>query len=85
MWFRELLKASTYYHIDEPGLTYNIMLDGSLCNDVITKIIYYMLAQCNMIGEIANMRYHRVNKNSSSQEKMNLVLIFRLVKVKLPS
>ena len=57
-WLRELFKSSSHYHIDEPGLTYNIMLDGSLCNDVIVKIIYYMLGQCNMTGEIACMRYH---------------------------
>ena len=28
-----------------------------------------MLAQCNIGGEISHMRYHWVNKNSSSQEK----------------
>ena len=63
---RELLKEATYNHTDKPGLTYNIMLHGSLRNDVITNIIYYMLAQCNMAGEIAHIRYYQVNKSSPS-------------------
>ena len=48
------------------------MLDGILHNDVITNIIYYMLAQCNMAGKIAHIRYHRINKNLPSQEKDEL-------------
>ena len=60
VWLRENL-IEEYHHTEKPGLKYNIMLDESLRNDVITKIAYYMLAQCNMTEDITHKRYHQVN------------------------
>ena len=64
VWPREHLKE-VYHHTEEPGLKYNIMLGGSLRNNVISRIVYYALEKSKTAGQIAHIRYHRVNKNSS--------------------
>ena len=68
-WLRDLLKEEPFGHTEKSGVIYNSLLDRKLSKDAIANIINYMFEQYQIEGEISYVRYHRVNKNSISQEK----------------
>ena len=68
-WLRDFLKDEPYKHTAIEGIIYNLLLDGTLRNKVITNIINYLFEQCQITEEISYIRYCRVNKKSVIKDK----------------
>ena len=70
-WLKYILQKNKgiYIHTGTSGETYNMLIDGIFRIDIIKRIIKGTFENCNIKGEILNIRYHRLNCRTAGQKE----------------